>query len=79
MTKVVLDDSFKAKLNGLQDQLELRDELGHILGYFIPATSHDPSLYARVHSPISDEELERRSNETGGRTLAQIWTRLGQS
>jgi hypothetical protein len=70
MTRVILDQATLAKLNGLKQPVELCDESGRTLGYFSPAV--DRSLYDRVQVPISEEELQRRERELGGRTLAEI-------
>jgi hypothetical protein len=75
MSKMVLDEATSARLLALGDRVELCDKSGRTLGFFVPATESNP----RVFSPISDEELDRRSREPGGRTLAEIWTSLGRS
>ena len=74
MRKVILDRETLSKLRDLQDDLELCDESGCTLGYFSPVT--DRSLYDGVDSPISDEELDRRSKQGGGRTLREIFNDL---
>lgn len=81
MSKVVLDQALKAKLNGLNEPLELCDEAGHTLGHFLPAEAYQKLLYAAAEAacPIPKEELERRQAQSGGRSLAEIWRRLGQS
>ena len=48
MGNVVVDETTRAKLGGLKDWLEFRDESGQVLGYFTPA--NDPSLYAGMAS-----------------------------
>jgi hypothetical protein len=79
MIKITLDETFRTRLNGLDEQVEFCDESGRTLGYFVPAPVNGPAMYAGVESPISDEELERRRHEMGGRTLAEIWAKLGRS
>lgn len=74
MRKVILDRETLSKLSGLQDDLELCDESGQTLGYFSPVA--DRSLYEGVDSPISEEELDRRSKAGGGRTLREIFNDL---
>ncbi|MCI0461373.1 MAG: hypothetical protein L0Z62_30865 [Gemmataceae bacterium] len=80
MTTVILDEALKAKLNGMEQPLELRDEKGHLIGHFLPPAAYRKLLYAAVEAacPFSAEELERRRQETGGRPLAEIWQSLGQ-
>jgi hypothetical protein len=41
-----------------------------VVGYFTPAA--DRSIYKDVQSPTSDEELDRRSRQGGGRPLREI-------
>jgi hypothetical protein len=81
MSKVVLDQTLRAKLNGLNEPLELCDETGRTVGHFLPAGAYQKLLYAAAEAacPFPKEELERRQAESGGRSLADIWRRLGQS
>ncbi|HEV2968994.1 MAG TPA: hypothetical protein VGY55_03325 [Pirellulales bacterium] len=76
MTKVVIDKSIRSTFSNLGEQIELCDETGRTLGYFLPAELHRQLLRAWAETQISDEELERRRNEPGGRTLDEIWSRL---
>ncbi len=78
MSRVVLDDQLRSKLNGLNDQLEICDEVGRTLGHFVPEALYRQLLIAWSKAQISDAELERRRQEPRGRTLAEIWQRLGQ-
>ena len=77
MNRVVLDQSLRSKLNNLDSQLELCDESGRVVGYFVPAEEHHRLLYDWAQSQFTDEELERARQEPG-RTLSEIWARLGQ-
>jgi len=70
MTRVVVDPLTCAKLVNAQNPLELCDESGHLLGRFFPAV--DPSLYEMLEPGVSDEELDRREREGGGRSLREI-------
>ena len=81
MTKVTLDESLRAKLNGLNEELEICDADGRTVGHFVPPDLYREMLYAWAESQsgISEEELQRRiREETGkGRALAEIWKDLG--
>jgi hypothetical protein len=70
MTKVIVDPLTSAKLINVQGLLELCDESGKVLGRFIPAV--DPSLYEMLDPGVSEEELDRREREGGGRSLREI-------
>ena len=71
MTKIVVDAPFWAKLNNLEGPVEFCDDSGRTLGYFHSVAS--PSEVERMPtSLISDEELQRRRQQGGGRSLAEI-------
>ena len=74
MNRIVVDQANAAKLDGVEQVAELCDESGRLLGYFTPA--HDHSLYEGVESPISGEEMSRRIEQGGGRTLKEIMADL---
>jgi hypothetical protein len=78
MDKIILDAVVREKLNGLKRELEVCDEAGHTLGHFLPPAIYQKLLYAWLNAQVSDEELERASQEPGGRALAEIWHDLGQ-
>jgi hypothetical protein len=77
MSKVIVDDELRAKLNGLEDDVELCDTSGATIGYVMSKAHYERLILDLAKSQISDEELERRSQEKGGRTLAEIWKSLG--
>jgi hypothetical protein len=81
MGKVVLDATLNARLNGMREAIEFRDENGVLVGHFLPAELYRNLVYiaAAAACPFSPEELERRRQETGGRSLAEIWTSWEQS
>jgi len=78
MTKVFVDPVVGAKLNGIAGAVEVCDESGRTLGYFHPvATGIHPSSPS-VESPFSQEEIERRCEERGGRPLKDILADLNR-
>ncbi len=81
MEKLQIDDALRSKLGGLSNHIEFRDEAGHVVGHFLPAKLYDDLFYAALarESPHSPEELRRRHQETGGRTLKEIWRDLGRA
>jgi hypothetical protein len=71
MTKIVVDAALWGKLNNLEGPVELCDDSGRTLGYFHSVAN--PSEVERLPaSLISDEELRRRRQEGGGRSLEAI-------
>jgi hypothetical protein len=79
MTTILLDDALRQKLNGLNAEIELRDETGKVVGHVLPADKYQSLLYASAKNRLSDEELKRRSEEPGGRSLAEILADLERS
>jgi hypothetical protein len=79
MNKVILDPDLRAKLHNLDGELELCDESGRTVGHVLPADVYRDLLLAWADAQISEEELERRRRQPGGRTLAEIWKRLGRT
>jgi hypothetical protein len=76
MTRVTVDPLTQARLRGLAQPAELCDESGRVLGYFTPLSSRAPN--GAMEPTISEEELRRREQEGGGRTLAEILADLGK-
>jgi hypothetical protein len=80
MSKITIDADLRGKLNGFNEHLEICNEAGQTVGHFLPAELYDELFYAALaaESPHTKEELKRRHQETGGRSLAEIWRRLGR-
>ena len=70
MTKVVVDETLRSKLHNLSQPLELCDESGRVLGRVFPAL--DLSEYEPWEPPISEEELQRREQETESYTTSEV-------
>ncbi len=70
MTRIILDDAMKAKLNNLAEPLELCDPDGRILARVVPHC--DPQDYD-LDPKISQEEIERISaSQEEGFTTAEV-------
>ncbi len=80
MGAIMLDPDLRAKLNGLNEPLELRDEAGQLVGQFLPTRLYQQMLHRLAESqcPYSAAELQQFQQETGGQTLAQFWQSQGQ-
>lgn len=75
MTKVTLDAAALAKLAGLGGAAELCDESGRSIGFFHPSRPPGEKTLKEL-SPFSDEEIQRRRENRGGRPLEEILREL---
>jgi hypothetical protein len=75
MNRIVLEESILEKLRDL-DEVELCDRSGKRIGHFVSDDLFRRLLYDWANAQVSDEELDRRRQQPGGRTLAEIWARL---
>jgi hypothetical protein len=78
MTKLVLDPLLREKLRDVQEA-ELCDESGRTLGHYLSEEAYRRLVYQWANAQITDEELERRLQEPGGRSLAEIQADLEKS
>jgi hypothetical protein len=78
MTRLVIDAQTWASLEEEDGLLELCDQSGQTLGYFQPVVRSGVIKDGRVCSPYSDEELEQRFRQGGGRPLAEFWKEHGR-
>jgi hypothetical protein len=71
----------RTKLDGVTQHVELCDESGRTIGHFLPPSVYDELFYAALaaESPHSPQELRLSHQETGGRTLKEIWKSLGRT
>ncbi len=70
MSELIVDSATLDKLRQVNERVEIRGETGELIGYFTPRV--DPSLYESAEIPVGTEELRRRAQNGGGRTLDQI-------
>ncbi len=70
MSIVVSDPATIDKFRVVVGSTEVRDENGTLVGYFRSAVT--PESVDQYECPLSEEELLRRSQEGGGRPLADI-------
>jgi hypothetical protein len=83
MGTLILDDALKARLNGLNEQLEIRDESGKIVGRFLPEDQYRRMLYDWAKAEFAREEAEeaakgivRKWDGTNGKTTAEVLSGL---
>jgi hypothetical protein len=72
MNRVYVDEVLQSKLDELRTEAELCGKDGHLLGYFIPVVPSDREIYDWAEAQTSDEEIERRRREPGGKTTAEL-------
>ncbi len=72
MNRIIVDQSLRSRLNNLQSRLELCDESGETLGYFVPASERQRLLYAWARAEFTDEEIALARAEPGGVTIAEV-------
>jgi hypothetical protein len=71
MSKVVLDEALRSKLNGLNAEVELCDETGRTVGRFLPEDVYWEFAYAWAKAQFTDEELAEARAEPGGMTTPE--------
>ena len=72
MNRVLVDDALRQKLDECRTQTELCDKGGRLLGVYTPIADPGRKWYAWAKERYSDEELERRCNEPGEKTTAEV-------
>ena len=75
--QVQIDPSLQQQLEG-PNPVAHCDSNGKVLGHFLPEDQYKEWLRACYDLPLGDDELARRREEGGGRTLKEIWQRLGR-
>src|SRR5438094_474015 len=79
MSKVILDDALRAKLDLQANYTEVCDANGQALGYFLSPEFFKKLMYAWAKGQFTDEEAERAWNEylrNGGVSTEEAWERV---
>jgi hypothetical protein len=76
MDQVVIDDALRAKLDALRTPTELCDKQGRVLGVHTPTPDQVRRWYDWAKGHYSEEELDRRGNEPGEKTTAEVLNAL---
>jgi len=74
MPKITLDPALSTKLQELNEDVELCDPSGRVLGRFIPQI--DMSEWEAISPDVSEEELDRREQSREWYTTAEVLEHL---
>jgi hypothetical protein len=82
MQKVILDEALKARLNGLNEHLEIQDSTGKVVGHYLPDEEYGVyrrAMYDMIKAESLRQEAEDKANGfvrkwdgTNGMTTAQV-------
>ena len=70
MSPIIVDAALSSKLDQQFQPVELCDPSGRVLGQFIPKV--DLSQYEPLEPQVSEEELDRREQETESYTTEEV-------
>lgn len=79
MSKVIVDSQLKAKLADRQQSIELCEESGETIGFFVPRDQYLRLLYAEAKTHFTQEELDAAREDyrqNGGVTTAELLDHL---
>jgi len=68
MGTVTLDDALRAKLNGLNEHLEVRTPDGTLVGHFVP-----DEAYRRLETAWAKAEFGRQDDADAARGVVRKW------
>jgi hypothetical protein len=78
MSRIVLIDEQRSRLDGVRDATEVVDLSGNLVGHFLDATSYVKYLdnWEKEHAE-EFAELDRRASDGDVGTLDELWKELG--
>ena len=78
MGKFVLGPELRKQFTSLHEQLEVCDEAGKTVGHFLPEKLYQEMLNVYLEKIFPKHEIDEALKQTGGRTLKEIWRKLGR-
>lgn len=78
MGTIVLDAELRAKLNGLNEKVDVCDEAGNVVGHFLPSEEYHRMLLQGVRVPFTEHEIEQFRKAGGVCTPEEFWKKLGR-
>ena len=79
MTQVTLEEMQKLPERNLSQHLVVCDKSGHVVGHYLPVDVYKRLVCEWASSHVTTDQLRRRSEEKGGRTLTEIWADLAKA
>lgn len=79
MSRLIVSDAFSNQLDRITLPVELCDQSGKALGHFVPSGFSWNDVLAGDGCPYTTEDLASMRQESGGRSLGEIWRSLGRS
>ena len=76
MDKLILDPAQQSQLAGVNQQVPVCDQAGHVLGFFLPPSLYKKLVYKNVDIPFTEEELKLFRQSGDGRSLAEFLEKL---
>jgi hypothetical protein len=76
MDKITLDEWLLKKLGAVDSKVELCDESGQTLGYFLTPDCYRKMMVEWAKAQVSDDELERARRQEGGRLFSDVIAEL---
>lgn len=77
MTRITMDESLQEKLGSLTARVEVCNERGETLGYFIPGRGRERPIGTPAEPPYSEAEIAASRAVRTGKPLEEILSRLG--
>lgn len=78
MRKITLDAETRSKLSPGAEEIEICDERGTTLGYFVPPDEYRERFYAWAISLFDDDEIDRTPPGPGDMTTQEAIEYLAQ-
>lgn len=72
MIKITVDDALRARLADFEERIELCDEAGKTVGFFVPAAEAQRLWYDWAREQFTEDEIDAARNEAGGFSIDQV-------
>jgi len=83
LEEMIADPAMLTRLGEATEPVRFCDPEGRTIGYFLSGGEYPRPYPQWLHDEAdamhSEEELDRRSAEPGGRTLAEFWASINRS